>query len=622
MKLVIASCLVAGALSGVATRVYSEELAETDILLDEITVTASSQPVNLRNTGATVDIVETAEGIAPSLTFSGLLNKAAGLNVSANGGLGTEASIRLRGLPSYYTGTRIDGINVADPSRPQLSFNFGTMMASGVARVEILKGSQSALYGSEAVAGIIDITSWRPDQNGTSGQIGAEFGSHGTFSGNISAGVKSDTSEIVFSFGRTKTDGISSRNNNSETDGYDGTQANFYASHKLSESISIGLSAISQESHTEYDESTTSADGWTEADSTGFRLFTEVNSGVFSHVLSASQFTTDRQDYQFSTDTFYKGNRNIVEYNGIFNATDDLSIGVFLENKVEDFTTESIYGNELGTVTTNAFGAEILLSANDETDVSLSLRRDDHSLFGKQDSGRFAASWRPNENWTLRGVAAFGYRSPSPYELWSVYGDENLKPEESRSFELGAEYSTDDVSLRATLFNTVIANQVIFEDLSYSYLQFEGDSTTRGLELSGDVYIANGWTAFATYTFTDATVLDDQGARRGVRTPRHQMAVGVEGSITARLSGSFSATQASDLWDETYIYDIDPSIPTVVLQERLPDYFTANMSFSYELTDAVRGYLRVENIFDEEYETIKGFSQPGRSLYVGVQSTF
>jgi vitamin B12 transporter len=98
----------------------------------------------------------------------------------------------------------------------------------------------------------------------------------------------------------------------------------------------------------------------------------------------------------------------------------------------------------------------------------------------------------------------------------------------------------------------------------------------------------------------------------------------VEGSISGKLSGSVSATQVRDLWDETYLYDYseNATIPVQVSQERLPDYITANVALSYELTDSANAYLRIENALDRKYETIKGFSQPGRTLFVGVQSNF
>jgi vitamin B12 transporter len=627
-------CAIIAAVSGAATVGYSEAQAETDFLLEEITVTASLEPIAIESTGSTVAIVDVEEAVAPSLTFSGLLNRVSGINFSEAGGIGTETSVRVRGLPSYYLGTRIDGINVVDPSRPQLSFNFGPLMASGIRRIEVLKGSQSALYGSETAAGLIEITSWRPEKTGKSGQMNAEFGSHETFSGTISTGIKDERSEIALTFGRTVTNGISARSTDAtgETDAYRGSQVNFSAKHEVNELVSIGFSAISQRSFAEFDESVSSADGWSRDSGKGVRVFTELNYNNISHLFSASMFASDRTYFQYDDLSYYDGGRRLIEYKSNLQLSEALSLGVFAEKKVEDFsfsmdyidylTNNLVLVNENGEVTTNALGSELRFASNAKTDISLALRRDVHSLFGNQDSSRLAGSWRPAESLTLRGAAALGYRSPSPYELWSSYGDESLMPEESRSIELGAEFNTDEFLITATVFDVVINNQVIFDDVDGSYRQFEGDATTRGLEASAEVYFASGWTAFGSYSYTAAKVNDDLGTRRGVRTPRHQLALGIEGSIIDRLSGSLSVKQVKDLWDETYV-DLDLDyIPDLVQQEQLPDYVTANISLSYEMSDTLNGYLRVDNAFNQTYETIKGFSQPGRTVFLGVQSSF
>jgi vitamin B12 transporter len=507
-------------------------------------------------------------------------------------------------------------------------------MASGIKRIEVLKGSQSALYGSETAAGLIEITSWRPEKTGKSGQMNAEFGSHGTLSGTISTGIKSERSEIALTFGRTVTDGISARSTDltGETDAYRGSQVNFSANHEVNEVVSIGLAAISQKSFAEFDESVSSADGWSRDSGKGVRLFTEFNYNNISYLFSASWFSSDRTYFQYDDQSYYYGGRRVLEYKSNLKFTDELSLGIFAESKVEDFrfsfdyvdweTDELVVVNENGEVTTNALGSELRWSANAQTDVSLALRRDIHSLFGNQDSSRLAASWRPSESLTLRGAAALGYRSPSPYELWSSYGDDSLMPEESRSIEIGAEFNTNDMSLNATFFDSAINNQVIFDDIENSYRQFEGDATTRGLEASAEVYFASGWTAFGSYSYTEAKINDELGIRRGVRTPRHQFSLGIEGPIMDRLSGSLSVKQVKDLWDETYVDLNQDFLPDLVQQEQLPDYITANISLSYEMTDTLNGYLRVDNAFNQTYETIKGFSQPGRTVFLGVQSSF
>ena len=115
-----------------------------------------------------------------------------GVNLTSNGGLGALAGVQVRGLPSRYVGVRINGINVMDPSGTQNQFNFGGFTAAGVGRIELLKGSQSALYGSEAIGGVINITTFRPTDQGFSGQAQVEGGSFDTYSGSLSMGYLGD----------------------------------------------------------------------------------------------------------------------------------------------------------------------------------------------------------------------------------------------------------------------------------------------------------------------------------------------------------------------------------------------------------------------------------------------
>lgn len=179
--------------------------------LGEIVISGSLSPVTEGETGATVEIVE-GEDIATSDTsVINRLDRLPGVSSSANGGVGSSTTIRIRGLGPSYVGVRLDGIDITDPASLSPQFNFGGLLSSGIDRIEVLKGSQSALYGSEAIAGVVNITSFRPTELGFSGLSNLETGSYGTNIGSASAGYSTDRGFVALSYGRIVTEGFSSR---------------------------------------------------------------------------------------------------------------------------------------------------------------------------------------------------------------------------------------------------------------------------------------------------------------------------------------------------------------------------------------------------------------------------
>jgi vitamin B12 transporter len=219
-------------------------------------------------------------------------------------------------------------------------------------------------------------------------------------------------------------------------------------------------------------------------------------------------------------------------------------------------------------------------------------------------------AWRPHADWIIRAVASTGFRAPSLYELYSFYGNTALTPETSRSFELGAEYLLPNGSVQMTLFHTAIDDKIGFVR---AYEQIPGTTTTRGVEFSGSVDISDVWSIFGNYTYADAVSANAGAKSRLVRVPRHDLTLGVAADFANGLGGVFTVQRVTDFLD---------SGPFPAGVSPMPDYTVANLSLSYDVTDKAEAYLRVENIFDRKYETIRNYAQPGRSVYVGLQAKF
>ncbi|WP_123876537.1 TonB-dependent receptor plug domain-containing protein [Fuscovulum blasticum] len=616
-RIALISALAASGLAAPALAADDDD----SLLLGTITITASTEPVELGRTGATVDVV-TADDLKKSgdQSVATLLARLPGVSMSRNGGLGTSTALRLRGLSGPYIGVRIDGIDVSDPSGTQCAYDFGSTTSGGISRIEVLRGSQSALFGSEAIGGVVDITTFRATEEGTSAQIGVEAGSNATYSGTASVAMKTDRVELAFSASRTITDGISSYAYGTEDDAFRSTTLTFFGAYQVSDTLRIGMSLLHRDSFTEFDDQTADNGNIENGKLRGGRIFAELQTGAVTHELSYAH-TDSKRDYSYPTgwysETSFDGGREQLAYLGKWKASEQLSLNWGLDRTKETFdgSSTSIFGTALdgGKATTKSVFAELLYAPDPSLDISLAVRHDDHETFGGYDTGRLALAWRPADDWIIRAVASTGFRAPSLYELYSVdYGNPALQPETSTNFELGAEYLfSADSSLQVTLFHTEIEDRIQWAGGAYN--QVPGTTTTKGVEVTGRAALAPGWSMFGNYTYTDATNVNGGVETVALRVPRHDLTLGVEGQITDRLSGLVTVQHVADYWDA----GLWPAPAS-----RLKDYTVANLTVSYEVNDQTEAYLRVENLFDEDYQTVRNYGQPGRSVYLGMRTSF
>jgi vitamin B12 transporter len=278
-----------------ATPAMAQEDDDTPLLLGTITLTASTVPQDLSETGASVSVV-TEEDLKKNgdQSVAALLARLPGVSMTRNGGLGTSTALRLRGLSGPYIGVRIDGIDVADPSGTQCAYDFGSTTAGGISRIEVLRGSQSALFGSEAIGGVVEITTFRATEEGTEAKIGVEAGSNATYSGTASVAVKTERAELAFSASRTITDGISSYAFGTEEDVFRSTTLSFYGSYDVTDALTIGLNGIWRDSFTEFDDQTADRQNTEDGTLKGGRIFATYDTGAISHELSFAKTITER----------------------------------------------------------------------------------------------------------------------------------------------------------------------------------------------------------------------------------------------------------------------------------------------------------------------------------------
>ncbi|WP_456389061.1 TonB-dependent receptor plug domain-containing protein [Profundibacter sp.] len=606
--------------SAIAIACAQPALAEERFDLGNITVFAnkSGLETDLDRTGATVEII-TQEDLeqAGETSVAEYLARLPGLSASANGGLGTSSTLRVRGLDGKYIKVLVDGIDVTDPGSTQTQFNWGGLTTSNISRIEVLKGSSSSIYGSRAIAGVVNITTVQRDgEPGTNVTLDAEGGSFGTYRGNATVTTQGERGGLSFSLSRVQTDGFSARDGvaNTEDDGYEATQLNFSGDYQATDTLTLGLSGYALNSEGDFDEF--GGDGlppFDEINTTktrALRVFGELQTGAVQHTFSASTFKNDRISSSNGFATAFLGERHRVDYTGVYQKSETVTYSFGADWERESFNSGADQGE---TDNAGLFG-EVLYAPNNDLDLAFSVRYDDHSTFGGNLSGRLAAAYRVGAATTLRAVAATGYRAPSLYELNSTfYGNSGLQPEENASFELGVEHQLGGGSfVKATGFYTEIDNLIQFVTLTSwplpftgQYQQVAGTSTSQGIELSGQWMLNDAWALFGNYTYTDAK--DANGARL-LRVPEHDLVLGVDGEFAADWTANLSLRHVADRPTE---------FGTV-----MADYTVVNAALSYDLTDNATAYLRIENLLDEDYQTSANFTASGRALYVGLRANF
>ena len=605
------------ALSLIAAPAAAQGIPQDPFDLGEIILSATLTPLALNRTGATVSVIEPEELAGGRVPLSETLDRVPGVSVTRNGGPGTVSRLRVRGLGPQYVGVRINGIDVTNPSDPQTSFDFGGLSGTGLGRTEIVKGSQSALYGSSAVAGVIDITTARGDGPGARGDFTVEGGSYGTVLGALGFSNRDERGGVSLTLSRVTSDGFSALASDDEDDGYDETFAAWTGDYAVSDAVTLGFSGLWREGEAEFDRSEADEFGFSVDDNTGVniieqrgaRFFAQVETGAVLHEFHAARFRTDRRDPGGFTERF-EGARDTLGYLGTAEiGPHTLSFG--LERMEEDYESDF----EAGGRRTDSVLAELLARPLPTLDVALSLRHDDVEDVGGHVSGRLAVAWQATPEATVRAVAGTGFRAPSLYERYGPYGAPDLVEEESRSFELGVERRFGEAgSVTATAFYTEIDDLIDFDFAATAcgsgfgcYGQVPGTTRVKGIELSGRYALGERVTVYGNYTLTDARTGED----RLVRVPRHDVSLGVEALLADRLTGSLDARMA---------FDVEPS--AFDTSEKFGDYTVVDLGLAYAVTDRAEAYLRVENLFDEDYETAGGFNTSDRAVHVGLRGSF
>ncbi len=594
--------------------------AQTAIELDEIVVTANRTETEASRAGAVVTRIDDTEIKAqPGQNGVQLLSQLPSVAFRTNGPLGTQAGLTVRGVPQTNIGVRVDGIDVTDPSGTQVAFDFGQLTTFDLSAVELVRGAQSALYGSRTIGGALEFTTRRPTQDGLYHDIFAEAGAYGTTKLAYGLSLKDGANELAFTLSRIESDGFSAAdedNGNTEDDGYSANRLSFYTATELQGGVRLTFNGFLESSLAEYDESSAgivfdgTPDDIIDRNTYGLRAAAEFSTGAIDHVVEVSRFNIERVlsgTNGFGAFRFqYLGERDTLAYRGKAALNTATSLVFGLESSDETYFDDTGFGSQrLNTQIDSAF-AEFSFAPNDQLDVVLTARLDEHSRFGGFETGRLSINWRPTDAATIRFNLGNGFRAPSNYELFDAFaGNAALQPETSVSYDLGVEYRIGDTGkIGLTYFDVTTENLIDYSFTSFAYVQRTGEARRRGVELSGEWEFRPGLEVTGAYTYTDAdTTATLDSSSWSADTPTHSVALGVGADIGAAAR-------------------IDTTALFVAGRANLPDYSVVNATLSYETSDTTELYLRAENLFDENYQTAPDYGTSRLAVYAGIRATF
>ena len=585
---------------------------------------ANRTPTDASKVGSSVEVITEKELEARGQTYvKDYLETLPGVHFSQTGGPGGISTISLRGATGGYVKVLVDGIDVSDPSNTVTAAHFEHLLVGDVARIEVLKGSQSTLYGGDAVGGVITIETKAARKLGFSQSGGAEYGAYNTWRGSYTTGyLATDGSNVAFTVQGVHTDGFSSAAAGREDDGYRNLTFSGRGEYYLSPSAKIFFAARSMRARFEYDGfpppffSLNDTNDYGRIVQHAGRVGTEFKmlDGALTNTLAIQGTRIERDTFSGGASSgWFEGDRVKGEYKGVlrFNSALSMLAGADWEQ------TGAKTSNGLTRNTADVGGAfaQLMLEPIAGLVLTAGGRIDDHSAFGTFNTHRLTAAYLvPGTETKVRASLGTGFRAPSLDELYGSYGfapnygNPDLRPEESDSWDIGVEqgFLGGKFKLGATYFNIDTDNLITFNFScgipgELCLINVPGTTKREGVELTAAARISSGITVTSGYTYTDTERAD---GTRLAQVPRHSFSVGLDLRPTDKIQANVVARYVAD---------------TLSLGTKLDDYWLVNAKIAYEFTPGIKAYVRAENLLDEKYQTVLGYGTPGISVFGGLQ---
>ncbi len=614
---------------------FTTKIVAQDFVLDQITVSANRVFTPVNETGAIVNVIDEEIIQNKKATFlTQILSTTPGISVSQNGPVGSTTEIKIRGYGSKYIKVYYDGIDIADVTGVEVKPYIVGIPSNNLKKIEILQGSQSALYGSEAVGGVLFLeTKDLKEKNDSS--INIQYGSYNTKSLSISTGFQIEGTKLGLRFSNTESDGYSALETSkegAENDGYFNREISIKTLTDFNNGASFSLNLLNTFNKGDYDGFMGDAENY---------YYEQLNQGLGAKLsikgknsdqkFGLNFYKTDRTQFSPFASTEYYGNRGSIDYQILRNFNFGRGIfGLAAE-------TNTVEINKMDKVVNNyASFISLLTKPINNATLDTTIRLDDHSVFGQKITGRITGTYQPNKDLVIKVGSGTGFRAPSLDEMYGqynvndpsnfradsngdftvLYGNPLLKPENSTSMDAGFSYRINKFNavISGSIFNIKIDNAISWDPedptdwYDGKYNQLGSKSERKGFDLRLNTSINSNSKFGISYANTT-----DENGNSVSNIPKQVINVSLFSKVTDKLSINGELQSVSELTGVKS--DGSGVVP-------LKDYNLLNAKLSYLLNGNSKIYLNGENLLDETYETSSGYGTAKRSFYLGYERQF
>ena len=570
--------------------------------LDPIVISASKTEQSLDSVTADIHVI-TADDIDERhyTTLTEALNSLPGISILSNGGLGKSASVYMRGFDSKRTLVLIDGIRYNDNTSMD-GASFEHLMLRDIERIEVIKGAQSGVWGSEASAGIVNIIT-KKSAPGTTLDARWEYGSFGTKKYGASLSHNNGKLDLQIGAHKIVSDGFTSYARRYadikryEDDGYENRTLNVKAGYRFDDANALTFSHTDIDVYTEYDNSTGDSTASYDKKEQLSQLSYENRYDNALTTLYANRSTFERD---YSTGSTYDG--RVDEY-GIhskiaYRDSDFVLIGSDYKSFEHLNRLNKRYTNKAFFITnTNSVGADTLITE--------SLRRDTFDAFNDKTTGKIGIKHSLTDDAYLSANYGTAYNVPTLFQLYDpTYGNGSLKSEDTRSYDLSVGYK----GFTLTYFESRIKEMIDYDFTTSAYNNIDGTSKIKGVEASCKKEVADDTLLSLSYTRLSAKNQRGENLRRRAK---ENLKFGFDYYGFAKWHLGMSGEYVGSRYDS----DNDLGVQT-------GKYTVANAVADYDLSKNVKIYGKIDNITDKYYQSINNYATSPRAYYAGIEVTF
>lgn len=613
--------------------------------LNDVVISATKTNANTLELANSVSIIDSTEIVNKNLfnAFDAIKNEY-GLSYTQQGNKSGISNVFIRGANSSHTLVLVDGVEVNLPNDPSGFYNFFSLPADNISRIEVLRGSQSTLYGSDALAGVINIIS----SKGTGKpilRISTEGGSYNTYKGTVSSLGAIGKFNYSLALSRIKSDGYSEASENYGNKEKDGSEINNVSTilgYQFSENIKVDFIGRFNNSSTNLDQSSGSPNLWDDPtyafDQEEFFVRGQSQfsllEGNWDQKLGIAFFKNVRK-YSYDTSaasifyshSLYDGRKYKADWQNDFHFPENNLITAGVEFEVEETASEYYSFNYIGIPdyasvfpkkNANTFGIYLQNQFKfiESFFGTAGIRYDHHNQFGSTITYRIAPAYFFQSTGTkLKATLGTGFKAPSLFYLYDPsYGNPDLNPEKSIGLDAGIEqyFWKEKISTGVNYFYYKFTDMFGF-DSNFKTINIK-KAVTQGIEFFFKADFSDDVNLKANYTYTNAKDKSENTPdynEKLVRRPEHKAGIFISYSLN-----EFANTNIELIYTgrrEDLDFSTFPSS-----RIKMADYVLVNFAAHYDLFSFLRLNARIENLFNKQYEEIYGYGTPGLSFYGGV----